>query len=299
MTRDYLLNRNQEEQFANCGFLKLSGVLQQDALKAARSAVDEIVARSEDTFGRCADCGKIHPHDFDDPDCGSPKRPYTQLFNCWAQHPAIRALSLSPLLGRLGAELLGCRSIRLFHDHLLIKEPGDLGTSPHVGGWYWGFEGRACTFWIPLVPTARRMGTLRFYGGTHRATYPETGPSTEEQMYEVLDTWLAAGGFEYSEGADLELGDLTIHDKWMVHGTGVNETADARIALVVHVMDADATARREPSQLQAEHAEFFGYGDVPQGRRLFLPQCPIIWVGDGARVPSGVTGGQHIDEPRL
>ena len=66
---------------------------------------------------------------------------------------------------------MGSREVRLFHDHLLVKEPGTLDRSPwHQDQPYYPIDGaQTISFWIPLDPVAR-PSTLEFVTGTH------TGP---------------------------------------------------------------------------------------------------------------------------
>ena len=58
--------------------------------------------------------------------------------------------------------------MRLFHDHLLVKEPGTLDRTPwHQDQPYYCIDGsQTVSFWIPLDPVAR-PSTLEFVAGSH------------------------------------------------------------------------------------------------------------------------------------
>jgi ectoine hydroxylase-related dioxygenase (phytanoyl-CoA dioxygenase family) len=73
----------------------------------------------------------------------------------------------SALAGAAGA-LMGSREVRLFHDHLLVKEAGTLDHSPwHQDQPYYGIDGsQTVSFWIPLDPVAR-PSALEFVAGSH------------------------------------------------------------------------------------------------------------------------------------
>ena len=70
-------------------------------------------------------------------------------------------------LGRVAAELMGSGGVRLFHDHLLVKEAGSTEPSPwHQDQPYYCVDGRQnVSFWIPVDPVARE-NTLEFVAGS-------------------------------------------------------------------------------------------------------------------------------------
>jgi ectoine hydroxylase-related dioxygenase (phytanoyl-CoA dioxygenase family) len=71
-------------------------------------------------------------------------------------------------LGEVAAKLMGSRSVRLHHDHLLVKEPGTTIRTPwHQDQPYYNIDGSdTVSFWIPLDPVPRES-TLEFVAGSH------------------------------------------------------------------------------------------------------------------------------------
>ena len=61
---------------------------------------------------------------------------------------------------------------RLYHDHMLTKEPGTRARTPwHQDQPYYNIEGEQnCSFWIPVDPV-RRESTLELVAGSHRGPW--------------------------------------------------------------------------------------------------------------------------------
>ena len=68
----------------------------------------------------------------------------------------------------IAGELMGSDRVRLFHDHLLVKEPGTAQRTPwHQDQPYYNVDGsQACSMWLPVDPVDR-ASTLEFVAGSH------------------------------------------------------------------------------------------------------------------------------------
>lgn len=69
----------------------------------------------------------------------------------------------------IAAELTGSRNVRLFHEHVLVKEPGtDVVTPWHQDQPYYCVDGnQTCSMWLPLDPVPQAT-CPEFVGGSHR-----------------------------------------------------------------------------------------------------------------------------------
>lgn len=67
----------------------------------------------------------------------------------------------------VAAALMGSQSVQLFHDHVLVKEPGTSMATPwHSDGPYYFVQGRqTVSFWSPLDPV--KEASLRCVAGSH------------------------------------------------------------------------------------------------------------------------------------
>ena len=70
------------------------------------------------------------------------------------------------------AELTGAAQVRLYHDHVLVKEAGTRQITPwHQDQPYYNVDGRqAVSMWLPVDPVPRKS-TLEFVGGSHNGQW--------------------------------------------------------------------------------------------------------------------------------
>jgi ectoine hydroxylase-related dioxygenase (phytanoyl-CoA dioxygenase family) len=86
----------------------------------------------------------------------------------WQDFPQFRTFIFDSPLAALAARLMQSSSVRLYHDHLLVKEPGTRQKTPwHQDQPYYNVDGRQnISFWIAVDPVAR-ASTLEFVAGSH------------------------------------------------------------------------------------------------------------------------------------
>jgi ectoine hydroxylase-related dioxygenase (phytanoyl-CoA dioxygenase family) len=264
------------ETFKRDGFARLSKLVPGTIIARAHAAVPDVIASAERIFGRCQDCGGVH-YDFAERDCGNLTRPFVQLFNAWALHPAFRDLVFHPSISQAARALLECQEVRLIHDQLLIKRPGDVPTSAHIDGNYWPFDGSAFTFWVPLVDVSIAMGTVQFYRGTHLRDIARarSQAADEETASRVIADWIAEQQLE-PEGFELRQGDVTIHDKWTIHCTQANASSITRVVLAIHVMDARSKRFEALGPMQRGHVDLFHWQGIPSAAELYGAICPVM-----------------------
>ncbi|MEP1585472.1 MAG: phytanoyl-CoA dioxygenase family protein [Tateyamaria sp.] len=85
----------------------------------------------------------------------------------WDRIPEFREVVRSPRVIDGAATLMGSQSVQLFHDHVLVKEPGTSMATPwHQDAPYYFVQGRqTISFWSPLDPVT--SATLRCVAGSH------------------------------------------------------------------------------------------------------------------------------------
>lgn len=145
--------------------------------------------------------------------------------------------------------------------NLLIKEPERGGPGEHGRGhraghgatefhqdfpWMPMDRSAMLTVWLALVDVPADMGSLRFYGGSHR--HGLLGRSFTRDGDDQLSqhSWLR--GLELSPPLDLAAGDATAHHALTVHGAAANRRDTARLSFTVTYFDADALYTGMPYQ---------------------------------------------------
>lgn len=87
----------------------------------------------------------------------------------WNRIDSLRRFVMESRAAQLIADLLGSSQVRIYMDHLLIREPStDKATPWHHDTPYCFVDGQDfCTIWLPLDPVSRSEG-LRLVSGSHR-----------------------------------------------------------------------------------------------------------------------------------
>lgn len=107
----------------------------------------------------------------------------------------------------------------------LVKHPRSKGTKPHQDAIHYGAEDNILTFWIPLQDTSKENSTICYY---------DWNQSSEILPHSQLDAPYKTN-CEYQGNlniVDLKLGDVAVHNQFVVHSTSDNNTEEMRIAIV-------------------------------------------------------------------
>jgi len=148
------ISQNQINEFQENGVVLLKGAFK-DYVENARQAIDENKRNPswrERTY---------HPED------GG--APFFQDYVVWNQFDGYRALVKDSGMAKMAARLMQSKSARIFHDHILVKEPGNSVVTPwHQDQPYYLVEGQqTVSFWVPLDPVPRDR-TIEYIAGSHK-----------------------------------------------------------------------------------------------------------------------------------
>jgi ectoine hydroxylase-related dioxygenase (phytanoyl-CoA dioxygenase family) len=97
---------------------------------------------------------------------------FIEDFCNWPHNPDYKRVIFESPLAEAAALLMQSAGVRLFHDHMLSKEPGTRQPTPwHQDQPYYNVEGfQNVSFWIPVDPVLRHS-SLEFVAGTHRGPW--------------------------------------------------------------------------------------------------------------------------------
>ena len=146
------------DAFARDGAVCLRGLLSPDEVALLRRGIDANIAAPSPR-------AKVASRP-DDPGF------FIEDFCCWQGNAAYRRFIFDSPLAAAAARLMQSRTVRLYHDHMLTKEPGTRQRTPwHQDQPYYNVEGRQnISFWIAVDPV-RRHSTLEFVAGSHRGPW--------------------------------------------------------------------------------------------------------------------------------
>ncbi|MGI8870767.1 MAG: phytanoyl-CoA dioxygenase family protein [Mycobacteriales bacterium] len=220
------------QSYRDDGFVRIRGVFDPDEIAHFRTAAQSYLdANRSESLG-----------------AGMPARAaiFTQLVNVWRNDPAMAELTLHPRVAGI-AEQLTDRPMRIWHDHMLVKEPrSNRATQFHQDRPYWPHDpasGPSLSAWIALVDVPAERGCMSFLPGTQQLTgFRPQNLDDEEDLFRV-DPEL-----RWSRRITLPLkaGDLTFHSSYTGHMAMPNTTDEARIAHVNIYMDADTAYVEQP-----------------------------------------------------
>ncbi|HEY2682038.1 MAG TPA: phytanoyl-CoA dioxygenase family protein [Steroidobacteraceae bacterium] len=93
---------------------------------------------------------------------------FVEDFCNWADNPHYRRFIFESKLAETAGRLMQSSTARLYHDHMLTKEPRTKQATPwHQDQPYYNIDGRQnVSFWIPVDPV-NRESTLEFVAGSH------------------------------------------------------------------------------------------------------------------------------------
>ncbi|MEM7060669.1 MAG: phytanoyl-CoA dioxygenase family protein [Pseudomonadota bacterium] len=136
--------------------------------------------------------------------------------------------------------------IVLWGCHLFCKPAGDgLEVPWHQDGHYWPIRPLAtCTVWVALEASDRENGCLRVIPGSHRPA------ALKEHLREeggALTQKLGDDAFNEADAVDVELepGQMSLHDVYMIHGSNRNGSTRRRAGLAIRYMPATSLFDRE------------------------------------------------------
>ncbi len=196
----------------------------------------------------------------------------------WTRIPEFAAAIEASPVAEVAADLMRSNRVQMFHDHVLVKEPGTSMATPwHQDGPYYFVEGRqTISFWSPLDPVTE--ATLRCVAGSHRwekevlptRWVSEEGFFPDEGQYmPVPDP--EAEGMEIREWA-MEPGDAVAFNYKTLHGARGNTSTSRRRAFSLRLVGDDARYVERPGRTSPPYP---GHDMVP-GQRLREDWFPVL-----------------------
>jgi ectoine hydroxylase-related dioxygenase (phytanoyl-CoA dioxygenase family) len=215
---------------------------------------------------------------------------FVEDFCNWSRIPEMEAFIRTSAAAPIAAELLGARTVRLYHDHVLVKEPGTRQRTPwHQDLPYYNVDGRQnISLWCPVDPVSR-PSTLEFVAGSHLGPWYLPRTFLDGQAKWFPDGTLAelpdidGDPDRYPViGWALEPGDAVWFHMLTLHTAAGVDGARRRRVLSVRFLGDDMVHAPRP---WVTSPEFPGLADeLAAGAPLDHPLFPVLWeAGSGKR----------------
>jgi ectoine hydroxylase-related dioxygenase (phytanoyl-CoA dioxygenase family) len=263
-----LVSQELVDAYARDGVVCVRGVLNADEVEQARRGIAAVLE---------------HPSELAQVASGAddPGR-FTEDFCRWTEIPEIASLATGSRVPQIAAELMATPAVRLYHDHVLVKEGGTRQRTPwHQDQPYYNVDGRGTSAWIPADPVPE-AGCLELVATTHRGPWlmPRTFLDGEAKWFpegslqELPDIEADRGAFDIRR-YDLQPGDAILFDFLTVHGApGFPFTGSRRVLSLRYLSDE---ARHAPRRWRTS-PPFEGLDrELAEGVPLEHPLFPVVW----------------------
>lgn len=197
----------------------------------------------------------------------------------WQRIPQFAEVVEKSAAAEVAADLMKSNTCQMFHDHVLVKEPGTAKPTPwHQDSPYYFVEGQqTVSFWSPLDPV--KEASLRCVTGSHkwpRAVLP-TRWLSETDFYPDKKDFMPvpdpdAEGMPIAEFA-MEPGDAVAFHFRILHGARGNTASQRRRAFSLRLLGDDARYVERPGRTSPP---FPGH-DMVAGQRLREDWFPLLF----------------------
>ncbi len=215
---------------------------------------------------------------------------FVEDFCNWSRLPVMERFIRESPGAQIAAELTGSDSIRLYHDHVLVKEPGTRQRTPwHQDQPYYNVAGgQNASMWLPVDPVDR-SATLEFVAGTHLGPWymPRTFLDDQAKWFpdgslaEMPDFAADASRWKVI-GWELEPGDVVFFNMLTVHGSGGVSGPNRRRVLSVRFLGDDMM---HAPRRWTTSPPFDGLDrELADGVEMDHPLFPLLWTRSTGRL---------------
>ncbi len=186
-------------------------------------------------------------------------------------------------MARYAAEVMNSTTAQLFHDHVLVKEPGSNKPTPwHQDAPYYFVDGtQTVSFWVALDDVAIEHTLKLIAGSNHWPKLVKPVKWIDDSSFYInqQDAYMALPDIDANPQDytvlrwAMQPGDAVLFDYRCVHGANGNHSEKRRRAFSVRWVGDDARYIERPGRTSPP---FPGHNMVT-GQRLREDWFPVIW----------------------
>ena len=176
----------------------------------------------------------------------------------WQRIPDFLKVASEGPLGKLAANLMGASKVQFFHEHVLVKEPGNSSATPwHQDMPYYCLAGdKSVSLWVPLDPVEQSV-SLNFLKGSHRdkQTFMPRRFKTLQPLEGDTTAYLPFPDIDQERDADrivsfaVDPGDILAFDFHTLHDAPPNPAATRRRAISFRFVGEGARYVERPHEV--------------------------------------------------
>ena len=263
LSTPYNLTENHHLAFRQDGFIRLPNVLSPGAVVRLRQELIRLLSKKF-------------------PENNRSKR-FLSLEMMWLESPIIKQYVLSPRIAKISADLLSIKSVRLYHDNALSKEPGCGRTPWHYDEHHFPLETNdVVTAWIPAQPVPAAMGPLSFakplsvFNLVKNISFNKNDTSYDKKVTEVFKA-----NHVTIDSEPFEMGEVSFHHNLSFHTAGDNRTSQSRIVLANTYFADGARVTKDPTMVSGDWQKFIP--GVDPGGIAASELNPVCWPANTER----------------
>lgn len=284
-----ILTPEQCERFYRDGYLKFGRALDDSQVETLRAALDRVITEElerEDDSGLPPEFAYGHDRKARaaDPDPRQ-ARAIHQFVNMWKVAPEYKATLSNPKITGAIRQLMDDTPVRLWHDQVISKPPGDNAHfSCHHDFYFWPLDRPTMiTCWLALDDATPANGCMHVIPGSHRdprfqpvgcdlsaelhlAPKP-MGAGEPASLYQEVRAW----GPEQAVPVELKAGECMFHHCLNYHLTPQNTTDRQRRAFVMIYMPDGTRYKRS----QSPNHVCTNYLSLEDGSVMDRPEFPL------------------------
>ena len=266
LNEPYRLTDEQCLAFRRDGFVKLQNVLSGGAVALLRQ---ELLKLLNQTFEVSLN--------------GGDNNRFLSLEMMWLGNALVRSYVLSPRIAKISADLLGVKSVRLYHDNALAKEPGCGRTPWHCDDHHFPLATQnVVTAWIPAQSIPLEMGPLAFarplsvFELVKDIDFNKFDTSYDKQVAKIFRSNNVA-----IEDGPFAMGEVSFHHNRCFHTAAGNRTTCGRIVLANTFFEDGARVVGQPTMVSGDWQKFIP--GVDPGGVAASKLNPVCWPANTER----------------
>ncbi|MBW3623430.1 MAG: phytanoyl-CoA dioxygenase family protein, partial [Armatimonadetes bacterium] len=282
-----VLTPEQVERFRRDGYLKFGRVLDVGQVETLRTALDRTIEqemRREDDSSVPPEFAYGHDRKAEEAS-GRPVRAIHQFVNMWKVVPEYREVLHHPTITGAIRDLMDVERVRLWHDQVISKPPGDNGKFAfHHDFYFWPLDRPSMiSCWLALDKATVDNGCMHVLPGSHRDPRYQPagcdlsddlhlspvagGPGEPGSLYDEVRTW----DHDRAVPVELEAGECMFHHCLNYHMTPQNVTDRQRRAFVMIYMPDGTRYHRA----QSPNHVCTNYLNLEDGQIMDRPEFPL------------------------
>jgi ectoine hydroxylase-related dioxygenase (phytanoyl-CoA dioxygenase family) len=283
-----VLTTAQKESFYRDGYLRFGKVLEAEQVETLRAELTRVTKEEqerEDYSSLPPEFAYGHDRKGQSPE-NRGVRAIHQFVNMWKVSPIYAEITRNPIITAAIRELVDNTPVRVWHDQIISKPPGDNAHFQcHHDFYFWPLDHPTMiTCWLALDDATPENGCMHVVPGSHRdprfqpadcELKPEyhlapapLGAGEPASLYQEVRTWMP----EKASPVLLKAGECMFHHCLNYHLTPHNVTDRQRRAFVIIYMP-DGTCYKEA---QSPNHPCTNYLNLPDGAKMEGENFPLV-----------------------